>query len=150
MLEYLVQKTVGRARSSRVKVARKKVATSVTQAETVLEPQLPAQTSEVDAERIASALQSEVNIVEQQVEQERRDAIFFDGQWYLNAYPDIREEGINPLEHFLAFGAKEGRNPNALFDSAAYLRINPDVAAFEYGPFIHYVSYGFKEGRPLR
>lgn len=156
------KKPVGKVRSSRVKVARKKVAAPVV-SETHGPDAEPQVTEQVEAaapvaepvkapaaEQIALALQSQAGIVEQEAEKERRAAIFFDSQWYLNAYPDIRDAGVDPLEHFLDYGAKEGRNPNALFDSLSYLRVNPDVAGFGSGPFIHYVCYGFQEGRPLR
>lgn len=155
------KKPVSKVRSSRVKVARKKVV-APTASETH-EPEVVPQVEEQvaadpvakpaqapAAKQIALALQSQAGIVEQEAEKERRAAIFFDSQWYLNAYPDIREAGVDPLEHFLDYGAKEGRNPNALFNSLSYLRVNPDVAGFGPGPFIHYICYGFQEGRPLR
>ncbi|MGF1275407.1 hypothetical protein [Acetobacter pasteurianus] len=155
------KKPVSKVRSSRVKVARKKAVAptaSETQGPEVV-PQVEEQVAAATvakpaqapaAEQIALALQSQAGIVEQEAEKERRAAIFFDSQWYLNAYPDIREAGVDPLEHFLDYGAKEGRNPNALFNSLSYLRVNPDVAGFGPGPFIHYICYGFQEGRPLR
>ncbi|MBO1324899.1 hypothetical protein K2X14_07040 [Acetobacter sp. TBRC 12305] len=102
------------------------------------------------AEQVVQALQVQADRVEQQALKERQDAIFFDGQWYLNAYPDIGAAGMEPVEHFLKYGAQEKRNPNAIFNSMAYLRANPDVAAFGPGPFLHYVCFGFREKRPLR
>lgn len=77
-------------------------------------------------------------------------AIAFDGLWYLETYPDVRAAGMDPLEHFLENGVKEGRNPNPHFDGQAYLQANPDIVDFPPGPFIHYVCYGFQEKRPLR
>ena len=35
----------------------------------------------------------------------------FDGNWYLNTYPDVAEGGMEPFEHFLKYGLKEGRQP---------------------------------------
>ena len=35
----------------------------------------------------------------------------FDTHAYLAANPDVAAAGINPLEHFLRFGALEGRLP---------------------------------------
>lgn len=37
------------------------------------------------------------------------DAASFDPVWYLQAYPDVRQAGIDPWEHFLARGRAEGR-----------------------------------------
>lgn len=39
----------------------------------------------------------------------------FDGDWYLREYPDVAESGQDPVLHYLVFGAKEGRQPNANF-----------------------------------
>ena len=33
----------------------------------------------------------------------------FDGLSYLKAYPDVAEQGVNPLVHYLKYGKKEGR-----------------------------------------
>lgn len=35
----------------------------------------------------------------------------FDAAWYLSAYPDVANAGLNPLVHFLKFGQMEGRLP---------------------------------------
>lgn len=105
-----------------------------------------------DAGAATASEQSEMSGVQSTMQdgQEFQTVIYFDGGWYLDMYPDVREAGIDPLEHFLNHGSQEGRSPNALFDSQAYLRANPDVANFERGPFIHYICFGFQEKRPLR
>jgi len=41
--------------------------------------------------------------------QETKISAFFDTQFYLDIYPDIREVGVNPLLHFLTQGMEEGR-----------------------------------------
>jgi hypothetical protein len=33
----------------------------------------------------------------------------FDARWYMARYPDVAASGMDPLEHFLVFGASEGR-----------------------------------------
>ena len=33
----------------------------------------------------------------------------FDAQYYLAANPDVAAAGVDPLAHYLAFGAQEGR-----------------------------------------
>lgn len=47
---------------------------------------------------------------------------YFDRQWYLAKNPDVFEAGMDALEHYVSFGAKEGRDPNPLFKSSIYLR----------------------------
>ena len=71
----------------------------------------------------------------------------FDVDWYLGSYPDIKDAGIDPAEHYLVHGAKEGRLPCAAFDGDWYLRQNPDVAESGMNPLIHYIKYGMAEGR---
>ena len=44
----------------------------------------------------------------------------FDANYYLAMYPDVRESGLNALEHFCATGWREGRRPNPYFDTPWY------------------------------
>jgi glycosyltransferase involved in cell wall biosynthesis len=37
----------------------------------------------------------------------------FDAEWYAKRNPDVARSGMDPLEHFLRHGLKEGRKPNA-------------------------------------
>jgi tetratricopeptide (TPR) repeat protein len=71
----------------------------------------------------------------------------FDAVWYLEKYKDARDAGVDPLLHYLRFGAAEGRDPNRLFDSDWYLATYPDVAAAGMDPLVHYVRSGAAEGR---
>jgi peptidoglycan/xylan/chitin deacetylase (PgdA/CDA1 family)/SAM-dependent methyltransferase len=41
----------------------------------------------------------------------RNPSCFFDTNFYLQTNPDVAEAGINPLLHYLRFGAFEGRRP---------------------------------------
>ncbi len=71
----------------------------------------------------------------------------FDADWYLYAYPDIAESGVDPLRHYLTDGWLEGRNPNAFFSTRGYLEANPDVAAAGVNPLVHFWNHGLAEGR---
>ncbi len=71
----------------------------------------------------------------------------FDARWYLEAYPDVRMAGVNPLMHYLQHGAAEGRDPGPLFDSQSYLRRYPDVQRAGINPLVHYLRHGATEGR---
>ncbi len=71
----------------------------------------------------------------------------FDETWYLAEYPDVAEAGIDPVQHYLRYGASEGRNPSPEFDTTFYLTTNPDIAQAEINPLIHYLRYGKEEGR---
>jgi glycosyltransferase involved in cell wall biosynthesis len=70
----------------------------------------------------------------------------FDTDYYLNKYPDIKRAGIDPLKHFIEYGWKEGRNPNALFDTKYYWESNCEVNKTGLNPIIHFINFGWKEG----
>lgn len=71
----------------------------------------------------------------------------FDRAWYLNQYSDVENSGCDPYEHYMRYGAAEGRNPSPLFDASWYLERNPDVRAAQLEPLMHYFEYGNKDGR---
>lgn len=71
----------------------------------------------------------------------------FDEAWYLTEYLDVTAAGSDPVIHYLAVGAAEGRNPSPEFDTAYYLAANPDVAENGVNPLLHYILIGRAEGR---
>ena len=71
----------------------------------------------------------------------------FDGNWYLEYYPDVKAAGVCPLKHYLELGWKENRRPHPAFDGEWYLRFYGDVRAANMPPLQHYVLFGAKEGR---
>ncbi len=71
----------------------------------------------------------------------------FDAAYYLRWYPDVGESGLDPLDHYLRRGWREGRDPSAGFCTLGYLAANPDVAAAGHNPLVHFVNVGFAEGR---
>jgi GT2 family glycosyltransferase/glycosyltransferase involved in cell wall biosynthesis len=72
---------------------------------------------------------------------------FFDAEWYLTKYPELRSIDFDPLMHFVLFGAAEGRDPNRFFDSAWYAIRYPDVENSGYPPLVHYLTWGVSEAR---
>ena len=74
----------------------------------------------------------------------------FDAEFYLDKYPDVAEAGADPLQHFVEYGRREGRDPNSEFSTSAYLTSNPDIVAFGFNPFWHYCVAGRAEGRKPR
>lgn len=71
----------------------------------------------------------------------------FDEEYYRWMYPDVEANGGHPLAHYIRFGWREGRNPNADFDTNYYLEANPDVKGADINPFYHYLLRGREEGR---
>lgn len=73
----------------------------------------------------------------------------FDAAFYLSAYPDVADHGMDPYAHFRLYGAREGRDPRPDFSTRAYLAANPDVAEAGINALEHWVLYGQAEGRAL-
>lgn len=71
----------------------------------------------------------------------------FDAAWYLEAYPDVAARNVDPLRHYIRYGAREGRDPNRFFSSSWYLANNPDVAKAGLNPLAHFILHGAGEGR---
>ena len=75
------------------------------------------------------------------------DSGMFDPEYYLIKNPDVKNAGVDPLEHFINFGGIEGRDPSPEFDSSWYLEKYPDVKAAGVNPLLHFLLYGKGEGR---
>ena len=71
----------------------------------------------------------------------------FDPGYYLRQNPDVAAAGVDPYQHFMAFGWREGRDPSLLFSVSKYLAANPDVNRAAVNPLLHYETYGQAEGR---
>jgi cephalosporin hydroxylase len=70
-----------------------------------------------------------------------------DTEWYLEQYEDVARSGMSPAEHYVRYGAAEGRQPGPDFDTSWYVTNYPDVAETGVNPAVHYLKYGKKEGR---
>ena len=68
-----------------------------------------------------------------------RKSGLFDEKYYLLRYPDVRFADVDPLQHYLTIGWKEGRSPSAQFDIDAYLQNNPAVKSSGNNPLVHYI-----------
>ena len=73
--------------------------------------------------------------------------VLFDAAFYLGHYPDVKQLGVDPVEHYLQFGADEGRRPCPLFDGPWYRMRYPDIAATGVNPLLHYIRDGGAELR---
>ncbi|MEM0910613.1 MAG: hypothetical protein AAGJ37_06535 [Pseudomonadota bacterium] len=73
---------------------------------------------------------------------------YFDSKWYLRQYPDVSRLNDSPIDHYVTFGWKEGRNPSPKFNTNRYLYNNPDVTRSGINPLDHWIIFGKKEGRP--
>jgi len=71
---------------------------------------------------------------------------YFDEKYYTQSYRDVL---TSPIDHFLIYGWKEGRNPSKNFDTQMYLRRHLDVTDSKINPLVHYAFWGKKEGRVI-
>lgn len=71
----------------------------------------------------------------------------FDKQWYIEQNPDIASSNMQPAEHYLKFGALEGRSPSPNFDTDFYITQNHDVAEAGHHPLLHFLRHGQLEQR---
>jgi hypothetical protein len=63
----------------------------------------------------------------------------FDARWYLTTYPDVAASGVDPIRHYLEFGAPEGRNPSPDFDTTSYLADHPMLSVWGLNPFVAFI-----------
>jgi uncharacterized cupin superfamily protein len=79
------------------------------------------------------------------------DSGFFDKRYYYRHNPTVKSQGINPVIHYLLYGADKGRNPGPLFDTAYYVEKYPMVREGNLNALIHYIKRGREEGKlPFR
>ena len=71
----------------------------------------------------------------------------FDENYYLEKYPEVQNSKLDPLNHYIYHGYKEGKKPNRKFDGNYYLERYKDVKKSLDNPLIHFVLHGQNEGR---
>lgn len=97
--------------------------------------------------RTTAQTSRQVSTVKESSFADKLEAVF-DRHFYLSSFPK-GEQPINPVDHYLNHGWKEGRDPTRWFSTRHYLAMHHDVAEAGINPFFHYVFTGSKEGRAL-
>ena len=67
--------------------------------------------------------------------------------WYRERYLAPTGNTMDPIEHYLVFGANLGYNPGPEFNSKAYRSNNHDLRSAAINPLLHYIQHGRFEGR---
>ncbi|KAF1708916.1 hypothetical protein CSC70_12540 [Pseudoxanthomonas kalamensis DSM 18571] len=67
------------------------------------------------------------------------DTALFDADYYLATYDDVRSVGMEPLQHYLEYGAGEGRLPNPYFDTRYYQSVHMSPGD-DTNPLVHYLA----------
>ena len=62
-----------------------------------------------------------------------------DAKFYLRANPDVAAARMDPLKHYVKYGAAEQRQPHPLFDPAHYLASCP-AAGTAGNPLLHFLE----------
>ena len=75
---------------------------------------------------------------------------YFDSTYYLRRYQDVADSGMDPVVHYVDYGADELRHPSDLFDTAFYSKANPEIAVTGLNPLVHFLKHGRKANRPTR
>jgi glycosyltransferase involved in cell wall biosynthesis len=70
----------------------------------------------------------------------------FDAAYYAKHYDDVRQANLDPLQHFMSHGAKEGRTPHMLFDVGWYHSQTDRIAAARENPLLHFLQSGARSG----
>jgi len=88
---------------------------------------------------------------------------YFDEDYYLKTYPEIVHKNIEPFEHYVSNGWKEGKNPSSEFNSTLYTnlyllydnkyKLNPLAHYFRSNLVFknkHISIHEFKKAQPLK
>ncbi len=70
----------------------------------------------------------------------------FDGEWYLEQYPEVAGSGLTPMAHYLLIGARKRYNPCLMFDTDWYSKAFPEVEREGNNPLSHYLRGGDRHG----
>lgn len=66
---------------------------------------------------------------------------YLQADWYLKEYPDVSAANVEPFQHFVEFGAAEGRQPNPYFDTKWYAAQHMSVEEQSLNPLSHYEKH---------
>ncbi|GJD72721.1 alkaline phosphatase [Methylobacterium goesingense] len=69
-----------------------------------------------------------------------------DDLFYLIRNPDVAASGQDADAHYAAYGANDGRDPNAFFSTKGYLGLNADAVKTRADALGQYQQAGWKEG----
>src|SRR5438874_1264892 len=79
-----------------------------------------------------------------------RKSGLFDSAHYLASNPDVADQNIDPLLHYLEEGARQGRNPHPDFDVAFYLQQCREGGEAPENPLLHFIRIGSARGFKTR
>ena len=75
-----------------------------------------------------------------------RTVLDMDESYYYARNPDVARAGADAFQHYMAYGWKEGRDPNAFFSTQYYLATNAAVSMGGTNPLQDFGSGGWARG----
>lgn len=114
----------------------------IANAEGIHEEQPEPSNRQLSAVELAKQLPGMENMSDEEV---ARALAAFDMQYYLARYPDVAARKMDPLEHYMRFGWKEGRDPSPGFSTRNYLDHLSDVLIADTNPFLHWIFQNTQE-----
>lgn len=76
-----------------------------------------------------------------------RRSDWFDAEWYLRNYDDVRLSGADPAFHYASYGNRGHHDPGPDFIAQEYFELNPDIRYAGVNPLVHFEKYGKNENR---
>ncbi len=70
-----------------------------------------------------------------------------DPDWYRAQYPDVDMTGLDPVVHYLRYGARLGRDPGPLFRTVLYRDLHPEAERDGANPLVHYLQTRKRTGQ---
>ncbi len=71
----------------------------------------------------------------------------FDEVFYRKVNRDVAEAKLDPIQHYLDYGAAEGRPASMNFHTSHYCQTYPDVLGCGLNPLVQFIRFGKGEGR---
>jgi hypothetical protein len=69
-------------------------------------------------------------------------SFIFDSAFYSKCYPDVHDSGLEPIAHFVVFGAREGRSPHPLFHCNYYKKQLSDAGIKTTNALKYFLDHG--------
>jgi lipopolysaccharide biosynthesis protein len=75
-----------------------------------------------------------------------RESGLFDPEFYRSHNEDVATSNHDPLDHFMRYGYREGRDPSATFNTRYYARVALRDYGWDGNPLVHYILEGRAKG----
>lgn len=67
-----------------------------------------------------------------------RNSKFFDSDWYLTQYPEVKQYAAEPVVHYVKEGARDCKDPGPRFSTSTYFLLYPELIKSKVNPLMHF------------